>query len=66
MSKNEQFARTAKNVWAYIAAFLRWSLLGLVVGGCGGLVGAAFSKAVAYATTPVSYTHLTLPTTRRV
>ena len=51
MSKNEQFARTAKNVWAYIAAFLRWSLLGLVVGGCGGLVGAAFSKAVAYATT---------------
>ncbi|MGN0479393.1 MAG: chloride channel protein [Hominenteromicrobium sp.] len=51
MGKNEQIARTAQNVWAYIAAFLRWSVLGLIVGGCGGLVGAAFSKAVAYATT---------------
>lgn len=46
----EQLAQTARNVWAYIEAFLRWGFLGLVVGGVGGVIGAAFSKAVAYAT----------------
>ena len=34
----------------YVAAFFQWSLLGAVVGLAGGAVGAAFSKAVEYAT----------------
>lgn len=50
MGKNEKITRTAKNVWAYVEAFLRWAFLGLVVGGVGGFVGSLFSKSVAWAT----------------
>ena len=45
-----KFARAMGPAREYAAAFFRWSLLGAVVGLAGGAVGAAFSKAVEYAT----------------
>ena len=50
MENKEKFRSLAENVWAYIAAFLRWGVLGLLVGGLGGFVGALFAKSVAWAT----------------
>lgn len=50
MENKERIRSLAENVWAYIAAFLRWGVLGLLVGGLGGFVGALFSKSVAWAT----------------
>ena len=50
MENKEKIRSLAENVWAYIAAFLRWGVLGLLVGGLGGFVGALFSKSVAWAT----------------
>ena len=50
MENKERICSLAENVWAYIAAFLRWGVLGLLVGGLGGFVGALFSKSVAWAT----------------
>lgn len=46
MAKNEKLIHTAQDVRTYVVAFLRWIVLGAVVGGCGGAIGAAFSKAV--------------------
>ena len=40
MENKEKIRSLAENVWAYIAAFLRWGVLGLLVGGLGGFVGA--------------------------
>lgn len=45
-----KFVQAVRPAREYVAAFFRWSLLGAVVGLAGGAVGAAFSKAVAYAT----------------
>ena len=45
-----KFVQAVRPAREYVAAFFRWSLLGAVVGLAGGTVGAAFSKAVAYAT----------------
>ena len=42
MENKEKIRSLAENVWAYIAAFLRWGVLGLLVGGLGGFVGALF------------------------
>ena len=50
MENKEKIRSLAENVWAYIAAFLRWGVLGLLVGGLGGFVGALFAKSVAWAT----------------
>ena len=50
MENKEKIRSLAENVWAYIAAFLRWGILGLLVGGLGGFVGALFAKSVAWAT----------------
>ena len=36
---------------AYIVAFFKWAVMGAVVGVCGGVIGAVFSKCVALATT---------------
>ena len=33
MENKEKIRSLAENVWAYIAAFLRWGVLGLLVGG---------------------------------
>ena len=46
MENKEKIRSLAENVWAYIAAFLRWGVLGLLVGGLGGFVGALFAKCV--------------------
>lgn len=46
MAKNEKLVHTAQDVRTYVVAFLRWIVLGAIVGGCGGAIGAAFSKAV--------------------
>lgn len=50
MSKKELIFQTTENVWTYIAAFLRWSFLGILVGILGGMLGVLFSKSVAFAT----------------
>ena len=46
MENKEKIRSLAENVWAYIAAFLRWGVLGLLVGGLGGFVGALFLLAL--------------------
>ncbi len=48
MEIQKKVAQAAQPVQAYVAAFLRWLLLGGVVGVAGGAVGAAFSKAVTF------------------
>lgn len=56
MENKEKIRSLAENVWAYIAAFLRWGVLGLLVGGLGGFVGALFAKSVAWATARAALT----------
>lgn len=51
MMKKEMLRHTAQDMRSYALAFLRWSVMGAVVGICGGVIGAAFSKCVALATT---------------
>lgn len=44
------YFKTVTSIRNYSLAFLRWLVLGLVVGGVGGSVGALFSKAIGYVT----------------
>lgn len=44
------YFKTVTSIRNYLLAFLRWLVLGLVVGGIGGSVGALFSKAIGYVT----------------
>lgn len=50
MTNQNKLKQAAQDTRAYVWAFLRWSVLGVLVGGCGGVIGAAFSKCVALAT----------------
>lgn len=50
MAMHEKCKQTAQAAWEYVAAFLRWAVLGAAVGAIGGAVGSLFSKAVEYAT----------------
>lgn len=51
MGSQNKLLQMARDTRAYAFAFLRWLLLGGLVGGVGGVIGAAFSKVVALATT---------------
>ncbi len=46
----ELYVKTLISLKDYSRAFVRWLVLGLVVGGVGGSVGALFSKAIGYVT----------------
>ena len=51
MLKKGILQQTATDVRSYALTFVRWMLMGAVVGICGGVIGAFFSKCVAWATT---------------
>ena len=51
MRKKEMFQVAVKDMRSYAWTFVRWALMGAVVGLCGGVIGAVFSKCVAWATT---------------
>lgn len=50
MEKNEKLMHTVQAVQVYVTAFLRWLVLGAIVGGCGGAIGAVFSKTIEFVT----------------
>ncbi len=50
MEKNKKLMQAMSDTREYAIAFLRWSLLGALVGGCGGVIGAAFSKCITIVT----------------
>jgi len=42
--------KIVKNIWSYLLAFLQWSAIGVLTGVLCGLVGAGFSKSIAFVT----------------
>ncbi len=51
MENQNKMQQALQNTAAYARVFFRWLFLGALVGGLGGVIGAAFSKCVALATT---------------
>ena len=51
MTDKNKMQQAIENTSAYARVFFRWLFLGALVGGLGGVIGAAFSKCVALVTT---------------